>query len=241
MPLNIEIPAVLASLCHEIDTVEVSGGVESVITEAKAALAAYDTLTSDQKAAYAQTIRGDIQVLKGRFTEALDQAIQHYPGNVSPQSASELAVLAVQAGNPQLGRRFLQDALRQNPALVVSDDLKTRTAQTAAPVSAQVASGVSAAKSAAEMNLRGLDRIAQNDTEGAKVAFENAVDLDPGNPEHLNNLSLTQCQCGLIRQAAETAIKALQQTPTLSPGNLILATVCLKHAVAWAQSQRNSA
>lgn len=241
MPLNIEIPAVLASLCHEIDVVDVSGSAESVIAEGKAALAAYDKLSQDQKAAYTQAIRSDIQVLKGRFSEALDQAIQHYPGNVSPQSASELAVLAVQAGNPQLGRRFLQDALRQNPALAVSDDLKAKTAQATTPLSAQAASGVPAAKNAAEMNLKGLDRIAQNDAEGAKIAFENAVDLDPGNPEHLNNLSLTQSQCGLIRQAAETAIKALQLAPTLSPSNLILATVCLKHAVVWAQSQRNSA
>jgi tetratricopeptide (TPR) repeat protein len=240
MPINIEIPSTLASLCREIDSVVSSDAPEKAIAEGKKALAAYDQLSQEQKAGYGQAISKDIQLLKDRFSQTLDQAVTQYPSNANAQSAKELAILAVQAGNPQLGQRFLNDAIQQSPENSISDTLQSKVSEAAQPelmTLAATTSDVFEAKNAAEMNLKGLDRLTANDTAGAKVAFENAVNLDPQNAEHLNNLSLTQCQSGLIRQAADSAIKALEMAPNLSPANLLLATTCLKHAVSWAQTK----
>ena len=241
MPMQIEIPPTLASLTAAIDLVVVPS-VEEAIARGRAALAAYDQLSPDQRAAYSHAIRQDIQTIKGGFDAALNDALHAYPGNTSPEVSTELAQLAVQAGQPELGHRFLQDAAQLGGADEASADVHELVAATPAaqPPLAAALTATDAPPSAEEVNLIGLERLASEDLEGAKAAFENAVHLDPDNPEHLNNLALTQLQSGLIRQAAEGAIRALGIEPNLSPANLAVATVALEHAVSWANEQSTS-
>ncbi|HEY5724174.1 MAG TPA: hypothetical protein VIT45_17830 [Allosphingosinicella sp.] len=236
MPMQIEIPPTLASLLAAIDSIAIPD-TQTAISEADEAIAAYDQLTPEQRAGYTHAIRTDIQALKGGFDDALNDALHAYPGNSDADVALELAHLAVQAGEPELGHRFLQDAKQLGAD--ENDDVQELVAATPAalaPLEVQLAAS-NTAPTAEEMNLIGLERLAQEDSEGAKAAFESAVDLDPDNPEHQNNLALTQIQAGLIRQGAERAKGALQAKPDLSPANLALATTALKHAVAWAQGQ----
>jgi tetratricopeptide (TPR) repeat protein len=240
MPMQIEIPPTLAALTQAIDSMVVPS-VEEAVQRGKAALAAYEQLSPEQRAAYSHAIRQDIQTLKGDFDASLNDALHAYPGNTEPEVAVELAHLAVQAGQPDLGHRFLQDAEKLGGDAASADvqDLVAATPAAQPPLAAALTS-TDTPPTAEEVNLVGLERLASEDLEGAKAAFENAVDLDPENPEHLNNLALTQLQSGLIRQAAEGAIKALEIEPGLSPANLAVATVALEHAVSWAQEQSNS-
>lgn len=239
MPMQIEIPPTLASLCVAIDSTEVPSDVAVAIQRGREAMAAYDQLEPEQRAAYIHAIRSDIMALKGNFDAVLNDALHAYPGSANPEKSLELAHLAVQAGQPELGHRFLQDA-RQ---LGVGDDAKPEVqALVAATPAEQVPLPEALAANdspptPSDLNLIGLERLAAQDTEGAKAAFESAVDLDPDNPEHLNNLALTQVHSGLLRQAAEGAIRALEKKPELSPANLVLATASMEHAVAWAKNQ----
>lgn len=240
MPMQIEIPPTLASLTQAIDSIVVPT-VEEAVERGRAALEAYNALSPDERAAYSHAIRQDIQKLKGDFDATLNDALHAYPGNEDPEVSVELAHLAVQAGQPELGHRFLQDAEKLGGDAASSDvqDLVAATPAAQPPLSAALTT-TDAPPSAEEVNLVGLERLASEDLEGAKAAFENAVDLDPDNPEHLNNLALTQLQSGLLRQAAEGSIRALEIEPNLSPANLAVATVALEHAVSWAKEQSAS-
>jgi tetratricopeptide (TPR) repeat protein len=236
MPMQIEIPPALATLAAAIDSIAVPT-VEAAIANARNALAAYDQLSAEQRAAYTHEIRTDIQTMKGEFDTTLNTALHAYPGNDSPDKAVELAQLAVQAGQPDLGHRLLQDAVKLG-ADEGSADVQALVAATPSaqvPLATELAA-TNAVPTANDVTLIGLERLANEDQEGAKAAFESAVDLDPDNPEHLNNLALSQLQAGLIRQAAEGALQALGLKPTLSPANLAVATVCLEQAVEWSKT-----
>jgi tetratricopeptide (TPR) repeat protein len=243
MPMQVEIPTTLASLLQAIDSIQTPPDINVVIEQAREAIAAYDQLTPEQRAAYTHAIRTDIQSLKDHFSGALTQALHAYPGNTSPQKSVELAQLAVQAGQPELAHRFLSDAQQLGADEGLQAQIQAQVAAvpaTLAPLSASLTAS-DTPPTASDMNLIGLERLANEDAEGAKQAFESAVDLDPTNPEHLNNLALTQLQQGLLRQAAEGSIQALEQRPTLSPANLAVATTALQHAVAWARDNPGGA
>lgn len=239
VPIDIEIPPTLASLCVAIDSTEVPSDVGVAIQRGQEAIAAYDNLRPEQRAAYIHAIRNDIQMLNGKFDDALRLGLNGYAENRSPETAIEVAHLAVQAGEVELGQRFLRYARQLGAGDDVSPEVQERVAEippARVPLSAELAT-TGAPPDARDLNLIGLERLALQDTEGAKAAFETAVDLDPNDPEHLNNLALTQVHSGLIRQAAEGAIRALEMKPELSPANLVLATACLQHAVAWAKER----
>lgn len=238
MPMTIEMPNTLAALTQAIDGAPSDISAKAAVKQAKAAIAEYDKVDPEKRAEFVHIIRNEIAELKQSFNSALNEALAEYPGNTDPTVATEIAHLAVQAGRPDVAQRLVADAQKHGEVEgdmveVQQQVLDTPTEQTS--LIAELTAPTAAPSSARDLNLMGLELLAKEDNRGAKSAFECALDLDPGNPEILNNYALTLIQSGLVRQGADAAIEALTKQPSLSPANLILATASLEFATDWAK------
>ena len=82
-----------------------------------------------------------------------------------------------------------------------------------------------------EFNTAGLEHLLTENFDAALEACEDAVDVDPDNPEYRNNLSLACNYLGRFGRAAKLSMRALEIDPEQFTNNLVVATAGMRATI----------